>query len=170
MDPNEPAMTVADSGALSEVVVRELIARQLTIGMAESLTGGLVCAALTDVPGASATVRGAVVSYAVEVKARVLGVDPDLLAQRGAVDPDVAVAMAQGAARVLGADLAVATTGVAGPSPSDGAPVGTVYVAVAWAMGASTVREFHFTGSRAQIRVATVAGALALVRQVLASD
>ena len=131
MDASEPAMTVDDSGALSEVVVRELIARQLTIGMAESLTGGLVCAALTDVPGASATVRGAVVSYAVEVKARVLGVDPALLAQRGAVDPDVAVA---------------------------------------WAMGASTVREFHFTGSRAQIRAATVAGALALVRQVLASD
>ena len=98
---------------------------------AESLTGGLVCAALTDVPGASAVVRGAVVAYATELKAQVLGVDPDLLATGGAVQAEVARQMATGVCRVLGADVGVATTGVAGPDPQDGHPVGTVFVAVA---------------------------------------
>ena len=104
--------------------------RGLTVGTAESLTGGLVVAALTDVPGASASVVGSVVSYATRVKRDVLGVDADLLAARGAVDPEVAAAMASGVCRVLGCDVGLATTGVAGPDPQDGQPVGTVYVAV----------------------------------------
>jgi nicotinamide-nucleotide amidase len=90
-----------------------------------------VSAAITAIPGASACHRGAVVSYATEVKAQVLGVPAALLAERGAVDPDVALAMAVPVPRaVLRCDLAVATTGVAGPEPADGKPVGCVFVAV----------------------------------------
>jgi PncC family amidohydrolase len=101
-----------------------------TLAVAESLTGGLVVAAVVDVPGASAVLRGGVVAYATDLKAALLDVDPGLLAQEGAVHPDVALAMARGAAARLGADYAVATTGVAGPDPQDGHPVGEVHVAV----------------------------------------
>ncbi len=97
-----------------------LVARGLTIGAAESLTGGLVTAALTTVPGASAVVRGGIVAYAADVKNQLLGVDADLLARVGTVHPDVAVAMARGVRERLGAAVGVATTGVAGPEPADG--------------------------------------------------
>ncbi len=100
------------------------------VATAESLTGGDVGGAICTVPGASAYYRGGVISYAYEVKAQVLGVDAQLLAREGAVHPAVAVQMAVGAARVCGADYAVSTTGVAGPDPADGQPVGTVYIGV----------------------------------------
>ncbi|MFD9904940.1 CinA family protein [Streptomyces sp. NPDC059063] len=102
-----------------------------TLAVAESLTGGLVAAEVTAVPGASRAFRGAVTAYATELKRDVLGVDGALLAARGAVDAEVALQMAAGARRLLGADWGVATTGVAGPEPQDGQPVGTVFVAVA---------------------------------------
>ncbi|WP_299446983.1 CinA family protein [uncultured Phycicoccus sp.] len=143
-------------------LVRALTARGLTVATAESLTGGLVCATLTEVPGASAVVRGGVVSYAADVKASVLGVDPALLARVGAVDGDVAAAMAAGVRDLLGADLGVATTGVAGPDPADGQPVGTVYVAVAGPAGTRVERK-AFEGDRAQIRRASVESALRLL-------
>ena len=147
-------------------VVAALVASSHTVATAESLTGGLVCAALTDVPGASAVVRGSVVAYATELKAQVLGVDPDLLATGGAVQADVAAQMATGVCRVLGSHLGVATTGVAGPDPQDGRAVGTAFVAVA--LGAEVVvRELALTGDRREIRHATVAHALDLVAQVL---
>ena len=146
--------------------VAALVAASRTIATAESLTGGLVCAALTDVPGASAVVRGSVVAYATELKAQVLGVDADLLAAGGAVQAEVASQMALGVCRVLGSDLGVATTGVAGPDPQDGRPVGTVFVAVAHG-GAVTVRELALTGDRASIRLQTVAHALELVAAVV---
>jgi nicotinamide-nucleotide amidase len=143
-------------------VVASLVAAGRTVATAESLTGGLVCSALTDVPGASAVVRGAVVAYATELKAQVLGVDPDLLASGGAVQAEVARQMATGVCRVLGADVGVATTGVAGPEPQDGRPVGTVFVAVALD-GQVLVQELALTGDRATIRGRTVEAALALV-------
>jgi nicotinamide-nucleotide amidase len=99
--------------------------------VAESLTGGMLCSALIDVPGASAVVRGGVVSYATDLKHRLLGVDAGLLAANGPVDPDVATQMAHGVRERLGADWGVATTGVAGPDPQDGIAAGTVYIAVA---------------------------------------
>src|SRR4051812_4003327 len=108
-------------------VVHELARTGLTVATAESLTGGLVCAALTDVPGASAVVRGGVVSYATDLKASVLGVDEHVLAAGGAVQARVAREMALGVAQLCGADLGVGTTGVAGPDPQDGQPVGTVF-------------------------------------------
>lgn len=93
---------------------------RLTVAVAESLTGGRVAAALTAVPGASAVLRGSVTAYATDLKASVLGVDPALLSRSGAVDPEVARQMAVGVRRVCGADVGIATTGVAGPDEQDG--------------------------------------------------
>ncbi len=149
---------------LAGAVIREATARGVTLATAESLTGGLVAAALTGVPGASVVFRGGVVSYASAVKAEVLGVSARLLAERGAVDPDVASAMAAGVARLVGADLAVATTGVAGPDPADGKPVGRVYVAVS---DPPQVRRLDLVGDRASIRAASVEAALDLVLAAL---
>lgn len=108
-----------------------LTERGETLAVAESLTGGLIAAELTAVPGASRAFLGSVTAYATRLKRDVLGVDGALLEERGAVDPEVARQMAQGVRTALGADWGVATTGVAGPEPQDGQPVGTVYVAVA---------------------------------------
>jgi nicotinamide-nucleotide amidase len=148
-------------------VVAVLKRRGETLGCAESLTGGLVCAAVTDVPGASAVLRGGVVSYATDVKTSVLGVDRHLLEQVGAVDAGVARQMARAACRVVGSDWGVATTGVAGPDPQDGASVGTVYVAVA-GPGGSRVHEHHFAGDRPAVRQAAVRAALDLLGDALA--
>lgn len=103
-------------------VLRRLVERGETLAVAESLTGGLVAAEFTSVPGASHSFRGSVTAYATPLKSEVLGVDPALLASRGAVDPEVASQMAAGVRRVLGADWGLATTGVAGPEPQDGRP------------------------------------------------
>jgi CDP-diacylglycerol--glycerol-3-phosphate 3-phosphatidyltransferase len=101
-----------------------LLARGETLAVAESLTGGALAAAVVAVPGVSATFRGGVVAYATELKSELLGVDAALLAARGPVDPDVAVAMAEGVRERLGATWGLATTGVAGPDPQDGHPPG----------------------------------------------
>ena len=140
--------------------------RNERVGCAESLTGGLLTARLIDVPGASAVVRGAVVAYANDLKASLLGVDPGLLATAGAVHRDVALAMARGVRKGLGSDWGVSTTGVAGPDPSDGMPVGTVFVAVSSA-GEDFVGRLSLSGGRAAIRQATVVGALALLMKAL---
>lgn len=141
--------------------------RGWSLAVAESLTGGAVCDELVAVPGASQVLRGGVVAYATAVKASVLGVDPTLLASRGAVDPDVALAMARGVRRLLEADVGVATTGVAGPEPQDGAEVGTVFVATVTPTQAR-VRRLRLDGDRAQIRAGAVEAALALVRELAA--
>ncbi|GGL26700.1 CinA family protein [Phycicoccus endophyticus] len=147
-------------------LVADLAEAGLSVGTAESLTGGLVCAALVDVPGASAVVRGGVVAYATDLKASVLGVDEELLRRAGAVDPQVAAQLARGACRVLGSDLGVSTTGVAGPEPADGAPVGTVFLAVA-GPGGTAVEEHALTGDRAAVRAATVWLALDLLSRAV---
>ena len=147
-------------------VVGALVAAGRTVATAESLTGGLVCAALTSVPGSSAVVRGSVVAYATELKAELLGVDADLLATGGAVQAEVARQMATGVRRVLGADVGIATTGVAGPDPQDGRSVGTVFVAVAFA-DRVVARELALSGDRTAIRTTTVARALDLCSALL---
>lgn len=139
-----------------------------TLAVAESLTGGLVAAELTSVPGASRVFRGSVTAYATELKRDVLGVDGVLLAERGAVDPQVAREMAEGVRRRLGADWGLATTGVAGPEPQDGKPVGTVHLAVAGPGGTSAV-ELRLDGDRMGIRKATVSAALELLVTALRS-
>lgn len=133
-----------------------------TVAVAESLTGGLVAAALTDVPGASAAFRGGVVTYATELKAGLLGVDAVMLRRYGAVYPPVAAAMARGVRARLGATYGVATTGVAGPEPSDGQPVGTAHIAVS-AADDTVVRTIALSGDRLEIRRLTVEHALGLL-------
>lgn len=137
-----------------------------TVATAESLTGGLVAAALTDVPGASASVRGGVVAYVEEVKARVLGVPVRVLEEAGAVSRPCALAMAQGTRRVLGATWGISTTGVAGPGPSEGTAAGTVHVAVAGEQH-SVHRALTLRGDRSQIRDASVTAVLELLLEVL---
>lgn len=153
----------------AERVIDALRAADLTLAAAESLTGGLVCAGLTDVPGASTVLRGGAVTYATDTKAALLGVDPDLLAAGGAVQAPVAEAMARGVRALFGADVGLATTGVAGPEPQDETPVGSVFVAVATAT-ATRVEQLSLTGDRAAIRTATVQQVLQLVLRSVAAD
>lgn len=149
---------------------RVLLEAGATAATAESLTGGLIGAHLTAVPGASATYRGGAVTYATDTKSSVLGVPEGLLAEHGAVHPDVAVHMARGARRLAGADYGLAVTGVAGPEPQDGQPVGTVYAAVAGPGSHTRVLRFSFTGDRSGIRLDTVEGALRLLRTAVRGD
>lgn len=157
----------ADVHSLEEVAFALLEAQSLTVGTAESCTGGLVAKRFTDLPGASAVLRGGIVSYTNEVKRDVLGVPRELLEEYGAVSPQVAEAMAQCARRVLGSDLAVSTTGVAGPDPDDcGNPVGLVYVALAGA-DFTYVRKLHLGAGRARIRNLAANHAFDLIRRHL---
>ncbi|MFC0039003.1 CinA family nicotinamide mononucleotide deamidase-related protein [Actinomadura rayongensis] len=117
--------------SLDRVVHRLLAERGATVATAESLTGGLIGAELTEMPGSSATYAGGEVVYATELKHRLLGVPAELLERHGAVHPDVAALMAVGVRDRIGADYGLAVTGVAGPDPQDGQPVGTVHVGVA---------------------------------------
>ncbi|KOV73353.1 damage-inducible protein CinA [Streptomyces sp. AS58] len=141
------------------------------------MTGGLVAAELTSVPGASKVFRGSVTAYATELKHRMLGVDATLLAQRGAVDPQVAAEMAAGVRKVLGADWGIATTGVAGPEPQDGQPVGTVFVALdgpfrpgSGSAGGGKVEPLRLNGDRTEIRMESVRSVLALLLKELAGE
>ena len=151
-------------------VVRLLTQQGRTVAVAESLTGGLVVAALVGVPGASKVVRGGVVAYMTDLKAALLGVDPELLGRVGAVDPDVAREMARGVGVRLGADHAIATTGVAGPDPQDGHPVGEVWVAhwsAATGHSTATLLTLPPTASRATIRATATTAALTTLTTAL---
>ena len=147
-------------------LVARLTAAGHTVAVAESLTGGLVAAALTDVAGASVVMRGGVVAYATDVKAQVLGVNEVLLARVGSVDAEVAEQMARGVQSLLGATYGLATTGVAGPDSVEGKPVGMVYVAVA-GQGTSRVKALSLSGDRAAVRAQSVLAALALLAEEL---
>ncbi|MFH9424731.1 CinA family protein [Streptomyces sp. NPDC017529] len=159
------AGTEAASAALGTAAraLDALVARGQSLAVAESLTGGLVAGALTGVPGASRAFRGSVTAYATQLKRDVLGVDGPLLDARGAVDGEVARQMAHGVRRVLGAHWGIATTGVAGPDPQDGQPVGTVFVAAAGPGGAGAVLRLALDGDRERIRRDTVVAALRLL-------
>ena len=133
-----------------------------TVACAESLTAGLLTASLTATPGASATVRGALVVYATDLKVSLAGVPQNLLAERGAVDADVARALAHGARDRLGATFGVGLTGVAGPDPQDGKAVGTVFIACAGPTGC-LVEQHRFQGRRDDIRRDAVAAAVRLL-------
>jgi nicotinamide-nucleotide amidase len=155
----EDSLDDRDPAELAAELLRRARYGRLTIAVAESLTGGQLAAALTSVPGASAVFRGSVTAYATDLKASILGVDTTLLAEHGAVHAEVARQMAEGVRRLCGADVGLATTGVAGPEPQDGQPVGTVYTAVATPDGTSS-RQWWFTGSRARIQCCSTAAAL----------
>jgi nicotinamide-nucleotide amidase len=147
-------------------VLRVLRQRRQTLAVAESLTGGLLAATIVDVPGASAVFRGGLVVYATDLKRELAGVPGPLLAQRGPVDPDVALAMADGARRLCGADWGMATTGVAGPEPQHGVAVGTIYLACRGPEGGE-VRGMTLDGDRAAVRAGAVAAALEMLAEVL---
>jgi nicotinamide-nucleotide amidase len=158
----------------AEQTVAACRARGLTVATAESLTGGLVCAALTDVPGASEVVRGGVVTYVSAVKESLLGVPAGLLAEHGAVSEQTARLMAASVAALLSADCGVSTTGVAGPDDSEGHPPGTVHIAVHRRLRSGEERQVHraltLSGTRSGIRRATVAEALGLLLQGVTRD
>ena len=140
----------------------------LTIATAESCTGGLVAAALTDLPGSSEYFLGGVVTYANDAKLAILGVPEDLLKRVGAVSAEVAEQMARGARELFGADVAVSVTGIAGPEPEGPKPVGLTFVAAS--RGDETVvREYHWNGGRAANRVASVEAAIQLATEVSAN-
>ena len=145
-----------------EQLLAELVARGLTVATAESLTGGDLAAAITAVPGASAAYVGGVVSYATSLKQQLLGVTPDLVRRHGVVSAQCAEQMATGARRLLGADLALSTTGVAGPDLQEDKPAGLAYVGLA-SPRSVTVREVHATGTRAQVRAAVVDAAVEMI-------
>ncbi len=148
-------------------LIEKLIEAGKTLATAESCTGGLIGKLLTDVSGSSAAYMGGIISYSNEVKHRVLGVPQELLDTFGAVSEPVARAMAEGAKKVIGADLAVSVTGIAGPkSDNTNKPVGLVYIGVT--DGVTTdVQEYHFSGDRQQIRNATAQTALSKVSSFL---
>jgi PncC family amidohydrolase len=144
----------------SAALGRRLVASGLTVAVAESCTGGLLGAALTAVPGASAYVRGGVIAYADSVKIDLLAVDPEQLARFGAVSAEVAAAMARGVAQLLGADLGIAITGVAGPGAEGTTkPVGLIHVA-GWRGGRTEAAELHERSDREANRAAAVRAAL----------
>jgi nicotinamide-nucleotide amidase len=162
-----------DLDSLAVTVIAALDGR--TVASAESVTGGLIGATLTAVPGASRVYRGGVTSYATDVKASLLGVSAALLADGGAVQAEVALAMAQGVAMRLGTEFGIAATGVAGPDWQDGKPPGTVFVACVQLspnrqVAASAVDDLHLNPEvedprqiRAEVRDETVAAALELL-------
>ena len=156
-----------DERSIAQIVLDLCTAHGLTLGTAESCTGGMVAARLTAVPGASEAFRGSVVSYADDVKEESLGVEAELIAEHGAVSAEVAAAMAQGARERLGVDVAVAVTGVAGPGGgSEAKPVGLVFVHAVGPDGEKAVRT-ELPGDRDMIRGRATAASLHLVRRLL---
>ncbi|MGM9606670.1 MAG: competence/damage-inducible protein A [Oscillospiraceae bacterium] len=158
----------ADVPNLETVVLELLKEKNMTLGTAESCTGGLIAKRLTDIPGSSAVFRGGVVSYCNAVKAAVLGVPEKLLEEVGAVSEPVARAMAEGARKALGCDLALAATGVAGPGSDErGNPAGLVYIALA-APDQTFVRTMSLSdASRERVRTTAAHHALDMARRYL---
>jgi nicotinamide-nucleotide amidase len=151
-----------DDEAIEDAVARELLERGLTIGLAESLTGGLGASRLVNVPGASAWFRGSVVSYATDVKQSVLGVPVGPV-----VSEEAARAMAEGAVKVLGSDVGLAITGVAGPDPQEGQPPGTVFVGLALPGHETESFGFRVPGDRDRVRQYATIAALDLLRRTV---
>jgi len=160
-----------DTLDLARDVLELARARGLRLGTAESCTGGLLAGALTAIAGSSDVVEGAVVSYSNRIKSQLLSVSPDLLAQHGAVSEPVSRAMAEGAVKALGVDLAAAITGVAGPGGgTEEKPVGLVHFAVAGLSGPTWHREMRFGDiGRAEVRLASVKCALQMLQTRLAT-
>jgi nicotinamide-nucleotide amidase len=151
------------------VLVPALAGRGGTLATAESLTGGLVGAAVTSVPGSSAVYLGGVVSYATDVKTSLLGVPESVVEEYGVVSGECAEAMADGVRRLLGATYGLSTTGVAGPDEQEGKPAGTVYVGVAGPAGVHHV-ALALSGDRASVRNQTVTAALSALSEQLSAD
>ena len=146
--------------------VAALLARGATVAGCESITGGMICAALTSVAGSSQVVRGGLVTYATDLKTALARVDGSIVESCGVVSAEVAEAMAAGVREVCGADWGIGVTGVAGPGPSDGVPAGTVWLAVVGPDQRAVV-ELGASGDRGAIRRQVVDGALGLLCRLL---
>ena len=167
VEPNAAYVFSRDDRSTAELVLGLLRERNLTLGTAESCTGGLVAGRLTDVPGSSDVFRGAIVAYANDVKAGQLGVPDEILAEHGAVSAETAAAMAHGARARLGVDVAVSVTGIAGPDGGTAEkPVGLVFLHAAGPSG-ELGRRLDFPGDRETIRLRAVVAALHLVRRLV---
>lgn len=166
-DPHQHDGLPAEADRLAAEVVRRAVAAGTGLATAESLTAGTVCAALGGVPGVSAVLRGAVVAYSRAAKQQLLGVGADVLEQHGAVSEPVARQMVAGALAALDADLAVATTGVAGPGPAQGVPAGMVWLAVQRGDEPATTRLVHLAGDRRAVRAASTTIALGMLLDLL---
>lgn len=155
---------------LTQTQLAEIVAAareaDITVATAESLTGGLLAATLVQVPGSSAMLQGGIIAYQNSIKERLLGVSASLLETQGAVDPQVACAMALGACAAAGARVGISTTGVAGPEPHQGKEVGHVYIGVAFD-GEAKSYEYHFLGDREMIRMQATQEAVSLLEQVI---
>ncbi|MBV9823181.1 MAG: nicotinamide-nucleotide amidohydrolase family protein [Actinobacteria bacterium] len=161
---NLPGLSGAELPATLERLHRRLAERGQTVAVAESMTGGMLAAALTSTAGASASFRGGVVVYATDLKARLAGVPESLLAEQGPVAAQVALELARGVRDRLSASWGVGVTGVAGPQPQDGKAVGTVFLAVSGpGDGIESVSELNLAGNRNTIRARAVEQAVALL-------
>ena len=157
---------MADLQTISAEVVRTFLEKGLTLGTAESLTGGMIAASVAGVSGASAVLMGGVVSYDARVKHELLGVEQEIIDSVGVVSEPCARQMAQGARAALKVDVAVSATSIAGPTGgTPETPVGTVFIGVAWAGGVK-VDECHFTGDRQSVREQSAAHALEMALEV----
>ncbi|PYC79977.1 hypothetical protein C7C46_13565 [Streptomyces tateyamensis] len=165
MGASQPRLDRA--GTLTREITRALSTVGHTMAAAESLTGGSLCEALSEAPGATSTFAGGLIAYSTDLKKRLLGVDEALLDRVGAVHPEVAGQMAEGIRKLTCATYGLATTGVAGPAPQDGQDVGTVFVAVATPHATTSVQVCPGTEDRDGIREAAVVGALQLLRDQL---
>lgn len=167
--PRPPRNPLAEHVGVDAAELADLVGalkkRYETVATAESLTGGLVAAVLTSVPGSSAVVRGGLVVYATPLKHELAGVDDELLAEHGAVHPDVAAQLAAGARITCGATWGVGLTGVAGPDPQDGIEPGVVHIGVS-GPDVAEVRTIGIDGNRHQVRAGAVVGALALLSKL----
>ncbi|MGO4103315.1 CinA family protein [Leifsonia sp. YAF41] len=175
-DATAAGTATAGATAVDETaeLIASLTARHLTIGVAESLTGGLLTAELIRIPGASVVVNGGIVAYNTELKRTLLGVDGGLLAVHGAVHADVAIQMAVGVRTAVAiggvrANIGVSTTGVAGPDPQDGQTPGTVFIGVSSDNGSLAI-PVQLAGDRTTIRAETVTAAIEAVRQLIAPE
>lgn len=160
--------TVPDDVAYARKLVDDFTRDGRTIAVAESLTGGLLASTIVSAPGASACLRGAVVAYATDTKASILGVSQGQLDATGPVDVEVAKQMASGVAELFSADIGISTTGVAGPEPVDGHEAGTVFMGM-HVLGTTTGALFHFDGDRETVRQKAVLEALRWVSESLTS-
>jgi len=155
-----------DDDTFEKVAGDILVERGLTLATMESCTGGLLADTITNVPGSSRYFLGGIVSYATEVK-ELMGVDAGVIREHGVISEETASAMAEAARARLGADIGIGVTGVAGPDPQEGKPVGEVHIAVALGQGPPAVTSYTMAQSRDQVKRRAVTQAISLLRRSL---
>lgn len=152
---------------IAQTAIEMLTREGLIVATCESLTGGLICATLVDVPGASKVVRGGLITYQTDTKTLLAGVDAGLIGECGVVSAEVARAMAEGARQRLGVDIAVSATGMASPGGDDEPPAGTVFVGISSAKGVRAI-PLHLSGDRQEVRQQTVEAAIRAITEEIA--